>query len=450
MGLLKKILNKHTLSLASNAVMPVVGMVTVSLLARNLSGPDFGNWIIFLITFTLANLFRSGFLQTSLVKFYSGVARERALTVAGSTWYLGFAITAALALCGFLGFLFYHGHAETEITLKWFGIIFFSTLPSAIALWILQAEERFDRVFILQLVGQGCFFISIIILIFLHLTVFQVVIHAYFISAVITSLFAIFSGWAKVISIKHKTRECIREMINFGKFSVGTSISSYLLRSSDTLIIKYMFANPAVVGIYYLPQRLMEVIEIPLRSFISTALPTMSAAISRDDKRHMTYIMKKYAGILTILLIPVSVVAFIGAGLLIDIIGGQKFVATEAANVFRIFMSFAILLPVDRFLGISLDILNKPKINMIKVILMLIVNVVGDFAGIYITHNIYGVALSSIFTFLVGILYGYWMLKKYLNFTLIDIFKSGVLEIKAVLAGPPNRLKQKTEKADVS
>ena len=61
MGILKKLVNKHTLSLASNAIMPVVGMATVSLLARNLSAPDFGNWIIFLITYTIANFFRSGF-----------------------------------------------------------------------------------------------------------------------------------------------------------------------------------------------------------------------------------------------------------------------------------------------------------------------------------------------------------------------------------------------------
>src|SRR6202012_4987462 len=123
--------------------------------------------------------------------------------------------------------------------------------------------------------------------------------HTYFVSAATTSLVAVLSGWAKFSSISHKKRDCVKQIVNFGKFSVGTSISSYLLRSSDTLIIKFMFSNPAIVGVYYLPQRLMEVIEIPLRSFIATAYPAMSAAIYRDDKRHMTYIMKKYAGILT-------------------------------------------------------------------------------------------------------------------------------------------------------
>lgn len=432
MNILKKLLNKHTLSLASNAVMPLVGMVTVSMLARGLSTGDFGNWILFLITFTLANLLRSGFLQTSLVKFYAGASKERALTVAGSTWVLAFVVTGALGVISLLAYLLYNGDPAVEITIKWFGIIFFSTLPSSIALWVLQAEERFDRVFILQLIGQGTFFSSVVILIFVHHTSFQWVIYGYFISAVITSITAMLLGWAKLVAIAHKTKECINELVAFGKYSIGASISSYLLRSSDTFIIKYMFADPAIVGFYYLPQRLMEIIEIPLRSFISTAFPVMSAAVYRDDKGHMTYIMKKYAGILTVLLIPVSIAAFIGADLVIQIIGGQNFEHSPSANVFRIFMCFAILLPVDRFFGITLDILNKPHYNMIKVLLMLIVNVVGDFIGIYLTHNIYGVAIASIFTFLVGIIYGYWVLKKNLSFTIRDILKLGIIETRII------------------
>lgn len=434
MSITEKLINKHTLSLASNAVMPVVGMVTVGLLARNLSEHDFGEWIFFLITFTFSNLFRTGFLQTSLIKFYSGANDERALTVAGSTWFLGFLITAALGLLSFLGYFFYHGHIETEITIKWFAIIFFSTLPSSVALWLLQAEERFDRIFIVQLLWQGCFLIAIIMLVIIHKTTFESTVYAYFISVVITSLYCLFTGWAKFRSVKNRTWACVRELADFGKYSVGTSVSSYLLRSSDTFIIGFMFTDPAVVGIYYLPQRLMEVIEIPLRAFIATALPAMASAKQRNHDKHITYILKKYAGILTILLIPVSIAAFIGADIIINLLGGNKFNKTSAADVFRIFMCFAILLPVDRFFGITLDVLNKPHINMIKVILMLTVNVVGDFVGIYLTHNLYGVAISSIFTFLVGVIYGYWVLHKHLNFTILEILKMGFVETKA-LAG---------------
>jgi O-antigen/teichoic acid export membrane protein len=433
MPILKKLLNKHTLSLASSAVMPVVGVVTVGLLARYLNKPDFSHWILFLTTFTLANLFRSGFLQTSLVKFYSGADEDQTRVVAGSTWYIGFMLTALLGVVSLFFFIFYHGHSTVELTIKWFAIIFFSTLPSSVALWILQAKERFDRIFILQLMWQGCFLILVLLLIILGKTTFPIIIIAYCLTAMITSVFAIFIGWAEMGSIRYKTRECVRQLANFGKYSVGTSVSSYLLRSSDTYIINFMFTDPTVVGIYYLPQRLMEVIEIPLRSFVATALPAMSAAVNRDDKKQLTYIMQKYAGILTMLILPVTLGSFIFADLVIDILGGHQYANTYASNVFRIFMCFALLMPVDRFFGITLDMLNKPHINMTKVIIMLVVNVAGDFAGIFIFHNLYGVAIASIFTFLAGVIYGYWVLRKYLNFTMSTILKMGFLETKELI-----------------
>jgi O-antigen/teichoic acid export membrane protein len=443
MEVLKKILNKHTLSLASNAVMPVVGMVTVSLLARNLSKPDFGYWILFQITFTLAILFRSGFLQTSLVKFYSGAAKERALNVAGSTWVLAFAITAFVGLISLLAYFLYPGDASVTITIKWFAIIFFCNLPSSIALWILQAEERFGQAFILQLVGQGLFLIGICVLMFLKLVNFQNVVYAYCICAAITSLFAIVTGWTKILALSHRSWECIKELLHFGKYSVTTSISSYMLRGSDTYIIKFMFADPSLVGIYYLPQRLMEAIEIPLRSFIATALPSMSAAIHRHNEKEMAAIIKKYAGILTILLIPVSIAGFIAADLVVDILGGAKFAPTAAANIFRIFMCFAILMPVDRFFGISLDILNMPQKNMTKVFIMLAVNISGDFLGIYLFHNIYGVAVASIFTFMVGVVYGYLVLKKHLDFTMAEIIQSGITELREMGINMLHKFKQR-------
>src|SRR6185503_3037449 len=453
MGFFKKLINKHTLSLASNAIMPIVGMVTVAMLAHALKGA-LGNYVLFLLTFTLANFFRSGFLQTALIKFYSGASKERAATVVGSTWAVAILLTVILDVVSLLVHLIFKGDPSVEIISKWFGIIFVCTLPSSIALWVLQAEERFDRVFIMQLIGQGSIFLSVATLVITGHAVFHNVVYAYCLSATFTSLFSIVMGWARIKTVAHKTMACIKELVNFGKYSVGTSISYYLLRASDTYIIGFMFINPAVVGVYYLPQRLMEVVEIPLRSFIATAYPAMAAAVQRNDKQYMTYVMKKYAGILTILLIPVSIIAFIAADLVIKIIGGNTsltehmdpptaaavikiiggdtFANSDAANVFRIFMSLAILLPIDRFFGITLDILNKPHINMIKVLLMLSVNVIGDFIGIKLTHNLYGVAISSIFTFLTGIIYGYWVLKRNLNFTLRDILKLGFMEMRSL------------------
>ena len=445
MGVLKKLINKHTLSLASNAIMPVLGMAILALMARHLSKPDFGDYIFFLVIFNLADTFRTGFLQTSLIKYYAGTNPERASNVAGSAWYIGLTIVFTFGVGNLLVYLFfcYFGTSPNMLTISmWFGIIYLCSLPTAIATWILQAEERFDKLFLLQLINQGGFFIFILLLIVFHRANFQNVIYCYCSNCIISSLITIFNGWSKIKTMSSKSWASVKQLAHFGKFSVGTSISSYLLRSSDTLIIKMMFPD-SLLGIYYIPQRLMEIFEIPLRAFIATALPVMSAAVHREDKKHVSYIMKKYAGMLTIALIPVAVVAFLLADLIIGLLFGSTYQHSDAGNIFRIFMCFVMLLPIDRFFGITLDIIGKPHLNMIKVFIMLAVNVSADFAGIFIFHNLYGVAIASIFTFFAGAIFGYWALKKHLEFSIKDIFYLGYLELIELLNVFYNKISKK-------
>lgn len=443
MSLFKKLINKHTLSLATNAVLPVLGMVILSLLARRLSKPDFGNYVFFLIVFTLADTFRTGFLQTSLIKFYSGSTVERMKNISGSTWFLGFTITLVFSVVNLLIYLVYKNpDADIAITLKWFSLIYFCTLPSAVSLWILQAEERFDKMFILQLMNQGGFLILVVALAIAGKSNFETTIYSYFAANLLSSIICIIIGWAKVKTIAHRSWDTVKEMAHFGKFSVGTSISSYLLRSSDTLIVKPMF-SPDLLAVYYIPQRLMEIFEIPLRAFISTALPAMSAAVQRGDKKHVTYIMKKYAGMLTMALTPIAIVCFAAADLIIGLIFGAKYQHSDAGNIFRIFMCYVMLLPIDRFFGITLDIINKPHLNMIKVFLMLTVNVIGDFTGILVFHSLYAVAIASIFTFFTGAIFGYWALKKNLQFKISDIFVLGYIELKELISVVMSKIKGK-------
>lgn len=70
---------------------------------------------------------------------------------------------------------------------------------------------------------------------------------------------------------------------------------------------------------------------------------------------------------------------------------------------------------------------------MIKVFLMLTVNIIGDFTGILVFHSLYAVAIASIFTFFTGAIFGYWALKKHLQFKISDIFVLGYIELKELI-----------------
>ena len=430
-GLLAKLKNKHFLSLAGNGIMSVFGLVTISLLYHSLSVWEIGIWVFFQSTILLIETFRSGFITTAFIKFYAGAEPKRADEIMGSVWYIGLVITAIFVVLNIPGFFLlpYITNPGLQLFIKWFSITYICTLPSFIAMCVVQGEQRFDRLLFIRFVSQFLFVGALCVLIFLRKVTLINVIYANLCSALVTSIVTLFTGFARINAFKHRTRSAIMELVHFGKYSVGTTLSSNLFRASDVFIINFML-GPAALAIYNLGQRLMEIIEIPLRSFAATAMPSLSSAYNRGQKEEVIYILKKYAGIITVALVPVCIIGVLLADIAIAIIGGSQYAGTEAANVFRLFLTFALLFPADRYLALTLDVIHKPHINFIKVLIMLAVNITGDFAGILILGNIYGVALTTFLPILIGVLIGYYALRTYQPFAFFDIYRLGYAETK--------------------
>lgn len=426
-----KFSNKHFLSLAGNCTMAVLSIITYSLLYRLLTEVEMGNWIFFQFTLILIDTIRTGFLQTAIITYFPGVNTERAIEVAGSAWFIALCLTVIFVLIDIIGLTLFKNIQNDSLLFlfKWGGIAFVLLLPINVSTWILQANQFFDKILYIRIINQGSFIIFILFSYFHNgksLNI-QLIFYSYILSSLLTATICLLSGWTSIRTFGRRSRSCIMELFHFGKYSVGTLISSTLIKSSDTFIISFML-GPSALAIYNLPQRLMEIIEIPIRSFVSTAMPEMSVAANKKDYLSVAFIMKKYAGLLTMALIPLSLAGILSSNLIVGLIGGGKYINTEASNIFRILLFFAALNPIDRFMGITLDIIHKPQLNLIKVVITLFVNAVADILFIHLFHNVYGPAWASIFTFFVAITYGYLVLKRTLNFTLPEIIKYGYNE----------------------
>ncbi|MEJ5961709.1 lipopolysaccharide biosynthesis protein [Pedobacter immunditicola] len=423
--------NKYFLSLSTNVFSAGCAMLVFVLLLRSMKIEHMGYWIFFQTTLSLLDTFRSGFLQMALMKYYSGAEKSRAAEVLGSIWFLAISITLfsfiltvpALLLLSFIDDI------SIQIVIKWFAIIFFLTLPYTISLWRLQADQKFKQLLTLAMINQLSFLAMIILLMISDQISINNVLYAYALTCIITSSICLLTGWSGFKYVMKKTRTCMQEVYHFGKFSVGTSISANLLRSSDIFMINFLL-GPALIPVYNVAQRLMEVIEIPLRSFLVAGMPDLSAAFNQKRNHDVVAIMEKYSGMLTIALIPVAILGVAFADYAVALLGGGKYLGTDAANIFRILLVLSLIYPIDRFSGVTLDIINQPKRNFYKVILMLIINVIGNYLGILWLGNLYGVALSSVLSSAVGFLYCYTSLREFLTFNIKGILNTGVRDLK--------------------
>jgi O-antigen/teichoic acid export membrane protein len=435
----RKLNNKHFFSLAGNMIISLLSLVIMGILYRKLpSKADVGTWILFQTVLGLVDTIRTGFLTTAAIRFYAGAAKERANEVTGSTWYLATVITGIVLLLnvGALFLLYLTADESVIFIIKWLGISFLLSLPVIIANCTLQGEDRFDRLLYMRSINQGSFLLFILVLLAFDTLTLETVLYAYLSCSLLTSLFVMTKGWTHLHTWKNKTNSCIKELYNFGRYTVGTTISSNLLRSSDIFIIKFLFPRGIgehVIAIYRIGLLSLEIVEIPLRSFIATAMTSLSAAENQNKKEYFIYLMKKYTGILTMLIIPAVIGAWLLADLVVYIMAGKEYFDTEAGNVIRIFMTFALLFPFDRFFALSLDVLKLPRINYYKVVLMLAVNVAGDFIGYYIARNIYGIAIATFLPTLVGVAVGYYYLRKQFYFTIPQIISVGYVETKEIV-----------------
>ncbi len=432
---LSKLNNKHFLALASNGLIAVMAFVQMGFIYRKMEMDEVGTWFFFLSIIGIAESIRSGFLSTATIKFYAGTEPERAKAVLGSVWYLALAITGAMVVAdlGFLACLKFVHDKELALSAKWFGITFASSLPYTLIFWILMADERYDKILWLRFVNNGSMLVAVIACVMLDKMTLEALLWINFLSNVLTSLAGIVFGFARLQTITHRTRECILELFHFGKFSLGTTFISNLLGNVDVFVLKFML-GPAAVAIYNIPIKFMQLVEIPLRSFVGTGMSGMSIAYNNNNPGRVKQILTKYSGMMAIAFIPMAVVTFLVADQAIYIIGGAKYAGTEAANLFRIFMLFCVLSPIDRFNGATLDVIHKPNVNFYKVILMLVVNVSADFLGITLFKNMYGIALGSSVTLLAGMIFGYFMLRKYVSYTIGDIFITGYTEMKMFIS----------------
>lgn len=303
-----------------------------------------------------------------------------------------------------------------------------SSLPFLVIFGKLQSDEHYGTILWLRMINSGSTILAFLILIYLNKFDLNNALLWNFITNCLTSIIGLFSGHGGLKTISNRSKATIREIYNFGKYSMATSLTSNLLSASNTYIVTFML-GPGAVAILSVPAKLMELVEIPLRSFVGTGMSSMASAFNQKNMHQVTYIMNKYAGMLTWIFIPLAIGVFFLADIPVNILSSGKYKGTEAANLYRIVMAIAILYPIDRFNGVALDIIHQPKLNFIKVQIMLLVKVVTTFGCITLLHNVYGAPLGGLLTMIAGLGFGYFSLKKFMEFSIADIMRTGYSEL---------------------
>lgn len=430
-GLANAIRSRHFHSLLGNVVTAFFNVLSFAMLVRILSLTAFGEWVLFIATYNILDQIRTGLLQSGIIKFYAGVEEETGKQVTGAAWYISLLVTLAYVLLSFIVLVgaYPYFNATWHLFLTWLGILTLLSLPMNFATWILQAEHRFDKIVLVRLMQNGSFLVILSVLFVLKQVSLHNVLYAYSASMAISSIYCLLRKWTRIRSIWFRTKTQAMQLYRFGRMIVGSMVSSTLLSYSDNLVIRTMM-NPAAVALYSIPQKFMEVIEIILRSFVATAQPTLSAAANRNDYRAVAVAFARYTGTVSIIIIPFIIGLLLLTQPLIVLLADKAYL--DATDIVRIFLLSAIFWPIDRFIGVTLDMINLPDINFYKNFLKLVLNIACDILFVWLFTDIRSVAIASFVNVLFAVAFGYYFLQKRVDISVKNIWLFGWAECKII------------------
>ena len=443
---MKKALHKiiredNFLSLTGNLVIAAAGLVGFALLARSLELNQFGEWMLFISSGSFIEMFRFGITNTGLVRYLSGADENTRIKLIGSNSVISLisslVIIALLVTCNLL----FHASLEKAgygLFFTWYPLLALVNLPWNNALVVLQADRKYGKMLLIKAMNSLPFLIVVLINFFTdYFTLTQLAITMLIINA-LTSMISLVAGWDGLRYIFKATRESTNTLLHFGKYTTFTLVGTNLLRSADSIIISLSPMGVNAVALYSIPLKLTELQQIPLRSFAATAFPKMSKASIHGKVDELKKIFYTYTGAITYLFVGVSLVTFVFADFFVLVLAGKSFLqnnpdADQAITIVRIFSLYGLLLPFDRMTGIGLDSINKPGVNALKVLIMVIVNIVGDLIAVFVFQSLLLVAIASILFTAMGIWLGMYFLNKELNLRYRNIFTEGAQFYKNIL-----------------
>jgi O-antigen/teichoic acid export membrane protein len=404
--------HKNVHSLANNGVIAVFGLVNFLILTKSLSQKEVGQWAIFLAGTTLLERVRSGLMQSALINYSVGTEKDVQKTYYAAAWWLGFIITLLMIIlieiCSF--FLFHSADfVSFKVFFSFFSITYLVTFPAYHAYWQKITEQKFLHLLLLRIITFGFFFLFLVAHYFyFHLPVEKIG-WGYITGHTLSSLLALVLGWCDWRFWKSVPIKKMKELFNFGKYSLGSQLSEHLLKSIDSFMLGY-FLSPVAVAIYQVPNKIVEGFEILIRSFginLHNQLSLLFKNNKIDDFRKVLY---QYIRNLTLFFLLIALFLIPLSTWIVVWLGGDEY--ESSASVLRIFMIFYLFMPFFKFVDVGLDASWKPNIIYIKTSIMLIINIVGNFIAIHFFQSIEGVAMVSVLVYGLGAVAGWVMLGK--------------------------------------
>jgi O-antigen/teichoic acid export membrane protein len=220
-------------------------------------------------------------------------------------------------------------------------------------------------------------------------------------------------------------REVIAKLLQFGKYVFGTSLVYSIYKFADHFVTASAIANPIAgkvfVSYYSVVARITGLLDFPFMAVADVLFPKNAQAMATEGPAKVKYYFERMVGILTALILPVSLAIFFLPHLIIRLIAGPQYL--EAVPILQLTMFFGFLRPFLGNFGFTMDSIGKPQVNFYFNFFMVVLSLVSTYYSIQIFGGKMGAVYASVFVTLTSCTFIYFILKRSLNIELSNIFR---------------------------
>jgi len=427
--------NSHTLGFAMLQQATMLGFQFLSflILVRILSPELMGIWSLYLTFHAFFETGRTGFIHNGLIKYLVGnTAQTNEIFTAAFIWQFVLSILMCM-IFGVIATAFYPQlQAPLLVTMAlYYPLVAFPSGLHQLLQTYQTSRQNFKVIWISSLGISMINFLGVITYSLspgspslMWLVGFQA--GSYLLGAFILLYFS-----RKNLRLTSFTREWFYKLFHFGKYSIGTGLGSMIYKKIDILMIGFMI-NPQAVGLYSVASRIINYLEVPLTAIAQVYYPRVSKQMQATPQQAFpTQIIQQAIAWMMWIIVPLGLILLIFPGAIIRLLAGEAYLA--AAPILQIFAIITLVKPFGRMVGITIDAMGRPDLNMKLLLGSIVCNMIVNYLLIQYM-GMMGAALGTLISTWLVIFSGQYIVSKIFGFSYAQFLK-GTLQACRYIPG---------------
>ena len=210
----------------------------------------------------------------------------------------------------------------------------------------------------------------------------------------------------------------VRKLLDYGKYTFGTNLATMAYKNVDKMMLGRLLLG--TLSTYDLSIKINNLAEVPTMTLAAILFPQSAKRANTEGSNSAKYLYEKSVGVLLAIIVPVVIFILLGADIIVQLIGSEKY--ASSAPILRLTIFYGIFMAFAMQFGTILDSVGKPKLNFLITTLGAIINLTFNYFFIK-QYGLYGAAYGSLIAMSLMFIIMQLLLKRLFNVEIINCFK---------------------------